>query len=487
MASLVMLASMAFFVFAIRSQQGTDLAKYLPAEETHAMLVVDLDKYIASTREPSPLLGTLFGTPVQSLSWFKKEVGIAWVNQDLVQFIQVEDRSEAKAWLETFKAEDEEWVIPEDTRQVTCYSYSRPECFAFEGPFLVLSSSVESLELITMTPQSQRLRQDSRYQNIKGRLPLLSDAYAFINLQTSRLELIHFFNQLGVHEPGYMESLLRLFPAYGMSIKMQPGQWYAEAATLVDKGQLDGQAYYHPNLKYRHDLLGYGSEAFLLEWGGENLWGQQEALSQLFETLNPSAALTFDSSLESAKSKLFGDLPLENLKDYLSNEFYFAWTPGEDFLLLLEAESPSQELKEGFLANYRHPQGRVTETGEVLADVLGLWKQEDSHEGHRYDVFFAGEEFVVGTAVVDGIIVISSSQEELRAAMDRIQGRQSRQSLSNIEGLLPGSDEVWRLRLQSLPEEHILKVLLPGVESIHSTRKHFDDGFFTRHSLILSQ
>ncbi len=443
-ASVVLLGALFFFMFLLRSKDLIDLAKFLPEENTHALFTLDLREYEANTPQASPLLTQIFGEPLAQQAWFKTQVGLVWMDGGRVQFLEVNDRATAEDFFKTRLAEGEEWSIPAENPQLTCYSYSHPECFAFTGPFLMVSSSVDALNQVLL--EGPTLRESANYQNVKGRLPLLSDGFVYMNAESSRLAVFSMLGQLGIHEPGYLESVYRLFPAYGLSLNLEQGQWTAESVTLADKTQLEGAPYAHPTSKYHGRLLDYSSDQFFLEWGGVNLWEQKEAVNALLEHLNSAAALTFRASLEEVKQKLFGELPMDTLKPLFEKEFYLGWTPGGDFLLILETPEPDPAPEENTLVNYRAPQITHVRVNELL--------------------------------------ILSSSSELLQASVDRLEGRQEKRDLSTVASTLMGADEFWRFDLEFLPETHILKTLLPNVDSLVSTRKRFDDGFYTRHTLI---
>jgi hypothetical protein len=166
----------------------------------------------------------------------------------------------------------------------------------------------------------------------------------------------------------------------------------------------------------------------------------------------------------------------------LSGESYVGWTSAQDFLFILELtdgnRASAQTMHDRFVQNYTFKR-LYTEDGEQKAELMHL--TETAKDG--YSLYTAGEQTVVAMAFTDDALIIAPDEAALLATLDRQSG-QSGRDLSEMSVLLPGSNQIWILDSAFLPEGNILGTYLSTLTRLMSTRKLFDDGIFTRTSLL---
>ncbi len=456
---------MVSFVTFMRLTSLPNLAEILPAEETTAFITLNLDDYLSSTDKPSPLISELLTYE----TFLGDHIAFALISDEIVPLLEVDSKSSAKEFLETALITD----------------------YIFLKDFLITSPSTSVREALDSSTQT--VEQTDSYQNARGRLPYFSSAYAYVDLQAARMDLVRLMGDVGIYEPGYLETILNIFPALGLSIDMNPSEWDAEVFMAVDKSQLNGEAFFKHKLKYRHEFLGLSSNGYAFEWGGHDLAAQLTRTSELLAILNESASLAFDGGVKEYISSLFGsELTLEEIYAALGGEYYLGWTPSEKLLLILELEdetafNQAQNLKDYFANNYTHTKTYETENGEIRAEIKDLKGTSASYNDMNYFRFGTDEETFIRIAISENHAIVSTSEEEFFATLDKIQTGQNLRDTSDLGKLLSGADEISSLDLEFFEEGHILRSLLDNFGKITASRKIFDDGVYSRYSITLEQ
>lgn len=472
------------FVSIVRSQELINVAEMLPAEGAAAFWVYDVDDYVRSGME-APVI---FGQAVTKHKWFDDHFGAAILDEEFVYFLDVKKRSSAKAGLEEMLIEDESFTEDDEMTKIYCFEYSHPDCFMFFADTMITSKSREALEKIRMTKSDEvTVESLASYQNAKGRMPLTTDLFAFVNLEESRQMAFQALGNVGVFEPGYLESVLRIFPALAFSADLKNGEWKAEMFIAVSKEVIGDEAFYRSGESYGGQLLELSSEGFAFEWGGMSLGAQLQRMSEILNELSSSAALVFDSSIKSKVREYFGaDVDEEKFYQLLENEYYFAWTPDEKMILMLSLEEGdyevAEELKDIFAANFTVPR-EYEEGGEVKAEMQNLEGFAATHNGQRYYHFSAlGQEYLF-VSIMDNLAVMSTSRDEFFATLDRIKTGQNLRNTGATGLSLWGVSEMFSIDMEFLPEGHILKTALTKFGKITQTRKLFDDGIYSKFQL----
>lgn len=470
----VLLLGFLLFTLSFRSGRLSDLAEILPAE-TEAFFVVNMDDFTASG---SPIDEAYFkeflGVPLSELTWFKRDLGVAWIDGSVVQFLEVDSKAAAEDFFSTLVEGAELTASPLD-QDVRCYEIESL-CFLFERDFLVFSGSPEALA--TVNAPGSNLESSDQYQNVRGRLGHLESGFVYVDLQMVP-DLLP--------QSLFLKSILEIFPAWGASIRMESEGWYAESFTSVNK-ELIGGAYFHPNTNYEQKFLPW-TKTFAWEWGTQDLSAQLTRMQEIFAGLGSTGEMIFVSGVESRLEELFGDMALNEALPLLDGESYFGWTSAEDFLFILELENDedrmaAQGLEGRFAQNFTFKQTYTDEKGEEKAEVLSLSEVPKEYNGHSYTLIKAGEATVGALVLTDDSAIMAASEEILFEVLDRKDGLQSGRNLEELSVLLPGSNEIWILSSAFLPEGHILKTRLSTLTRLMSTRKIFDDGVFTRTSLL---
>lgn len=478
----VLLVGFLLFTFSFHASRLTNLAELLPPE-TQAFLIVNMRDYWASGGSlEEEAFKTFVGTPYEQITWFDEEMAIAWVDGNRVQLVEMKVKSEAEAYYQAL-VEGEALVPSESNPKVQCY-LAQSLCFREVGKFLAVSNFEEPLLLLE--PAGPSLEDQAAYQNVRTRLGHLSSAFAYVNLEETGEDFLKWLSPEDFSPPLFLKSVFTLFPSWGVSVNMEPSGWYMESFTAANKDALHG-AYFHPTENYEQNFLPW-TKAFAWEWGSQDLSAQLLRLQEIFADMGSSGELIFNSSVENTFSKLFGQVDLQEVLILLDGESYFGWTSSDDFLCILALDEGdlqlAQELKTAFVETYKFKDIYTGEQGETKAELTALTEFAKDYEGTHYQVIKAGDEVVAAIAFTQKAAIVAASEEQLLAVLDRKDGRQSGRNLEEMEVLLPGSNEIWILDSAFLPEGHILKTRLSTLTRLMSTRKIFDDGVFTRTSLL---
>lgn len=489
--SVLLLAIFMMIAIFVRLNALSDIAKFLPAEETEGFFVVNREDYEASSQPiNSDFFDSILGHPFSELDWLGRDIAFASINGNWISFFQVDSKNSAQNFLDSLKTEGEEFTNYEENKNIQCY-VSLPTCFVFVDDFLALSTAPESLALLTQVKNgAPNLAGTSDYQNARGRLPNLSSGFVYINLENARKQIIRYADKFGIPEPGFLESIFQIFPAFGASLRMENTGWYAESFVAVDKTALDGEAYYHPTEKYEQKFLTW-TQPFAFEWGGQNIGAQLTRMKEIFAKLNSTASLVFESSVENWFAEIFGKTSIteenflsEKILPLIDGEYYFGWTPGDSsnasFLAIIELDGEAEvqkaaQLKDLFSQNFRYKKTTTDSKGETRAELIPLTTNLLQYGDRQYYRFDANGQTVATISFLENAAIISSSEATLFATFDRISGGQSGRPLGDFMVLLPGSDEITILNSAFFGEVSII---------VASTRKIFDDGVYMRTSLL---
>lgn len=503
-AVLLLAVIIGFFIY-VRLTMLPNLAAILPAEQTYAYGVFSLSDYVNS-KATLPMLTAPFEgflkKPLNELDFIGDKVGMAFIDEKEVYFIKIKSQSKALDYFESIKASDE--ALKFDTfenKKIYFYEKSFPFKFAFFGGILALSYKDEPLKLMASVAHGklENLKSTNNFSNVRSRLPYFSSGFFYANLPSSRLYIAQMFATLGVTEPGFLESIFQLFPSFGATVKMEANGWYLETFTAVDKSKIDNKGFFRYDSKYEHKFLSYLPNDYLFEWGGHSVKDQIFRMTDLLDSLHSSASLIFKSSIQAAAEKYFGKgTSLENdIYPILNDEYLFAWNPLEakKFTFLLELNPANStiayRLKDTFVMNYKYKnqyETQVTVDGktftETRADLSSLSQIEKKYDNKLYYLINAGDKTLAAIYIDDNFLLLTENEASLLSTLDIINGKKEGRSLNKFSSILTGSDELSLLNLSMLKDDNVLKTLLKDFQSVATTRKVFDDGIFTRHSLL---
>ncbi len=499
----VLLAVLIFFFFLyMRGQKLPDLASILPAEETFAFATFSMKDYLASADalpSDSPFAVSKLQIPFEyylgstpsKLDFIDDKLGLAFVSEEPVIFFKIKSKNKALDYLKTLLVPGEELTEDEN---VYSYPTSHPFSFAFTKNLLAFSLKPEILKEIL--DDNQKISETENYQNLRSRLQYFSSSFFYSNLPKTRLYITQAFAKIGLNEPGFMESLFQIFSSFGGTITMSDTGWNMETFTAVDKSRIGGKAFFSYDTKYEQKFLPYLSDNFLFEWGGHNVKAQVFRIIDLLNNLHSSSALIFESSIKAIALKYFGEgIDLEKeIYPLLDGEYLFAMGPESDVLILeLNPDEATEvyKLRDLFSRTFLYKYERQVEVeidgnkiNETQATLLPLTQIEKTYENHNYVEWKAGEKSVAAVAILDDKVIVSTSEKDLFDILDKMDGRAEKRSIRTFGQLLAGSDEISVLHTDLLPEGNILKELFKGFKNFATTRKVFDDGIFTRHSLL---
>jgi len=450
-----------------RTHRLSNVAAYLPVE-TEALVVANLENY----DEAPVLLSEFMGQALVNYDWFARDVALAWVDGEMIQFIDVNSRSQAQNFMDSLMIEDEVMIDHVDYK---CFEVSQPQCYRFEGGFLVLGTP-EALDLL-----EPGLEGENKYQNVRHRLSYNSSLFAYVDTKSISQSFLASLGDLSIVEPGYMETVLRIFPAYGASVKMKNNEWTSETFIPVDKEALGNVAFLHPNIKFTRELAKYSTEGFQYEWSGVEMWTQVETLVNHVDGLNPAAAIVLDENVHSLWKTHFGEASLDDFGTLFDQEQYLAWSTDEDFLWMLKIDSEEDHelalsLKDFFLEGYTHTEVITNESGEQIARNKSLSATKETYKGDAYFKIDTGYYI----AVLDEIAITTDNETLFFSTLDKFNGRTGLRSLDEVSSILLGADHFLRLDMTIFPESHIIHLLLPKVTSSTFSVKVFDDGIYNR-------
>lgn len=490
----------AFFLY-MRGQKLPDLASILPAEDTFAFATFSIEDYLASVDvlpedssfAPSKLqipFEYYLGSTPEKLDFIDDKIGIAFVSEEPVVFFKVKSEKKALKYLETLLVPDE---VLSQVDEVYSYPISHPFSFTFAGNLLAFSTQPEILQEILS--DNEKVSDTENYQNLRSRLQYFSSVFFYSNLPKTRLYIAQAFAKIGLNEPGFMESLFQIFSSFGGTITMSESGWNLETFTAVDKSRIADHTFFRYDTKYEQKFLPYLPENFLFEWGGHNVKAQVFRIIDLLNNLHSSAALIFESSIKAMALEYLGegvDLDHE-IYPLLDGEYIFAMG-AESNVLILELDpnenTEVHKLRDLFARTYQYKNERQVEVEvdgnkimETQASLVPLTQTEKTYEGHPYVELKAGDKSFASIAILDDKVIFANAEKDLLDILDKMDGRTEKRSLRSLGQLLAGSDEISILHMELLPDGNILKELFKGFKNFATTRKVFDDGIFTRHSL----
>ena len=505
---LLFLSILGFFVY-VKLEELKDFSALLPAEDTLVYVTADARDYLKSADElpaESPVdlesisnwMELLIQLPMEEMTWFKGDLAFAWIDDQPVAIFKTRSVEET---LTSYKSllQGEETLMADAQYGMPVHSFSAHALhLAFFGNTVVVSQKIEPIALMIAAKKGEleSLKQSADYQNVRSRLPITSSTFFYVNLPKSKLVLTQLLAKTGAFEPAFLQPLLAAFPAFGGTVHMESDGWYMETFLAVDKTLLDNKGLMRLEDKYLQAFLPASSESMAVEWGGANLYGKTQQLLDLLKQTGPTSSLLLESVIRSSAQDLFGErLNLEEeLYPLLDQEFWLGLTPGFAFMIQLEPGESSQayKLKDLFVQNFelKEKQDRTvamldgTPITEVQAELFPVTQEEKNHEGTPYFELRAHDAPLLYVSILEDAVIVASEEDQFFLMLDRFQGRVEPRALNQIGVLLPGSEEIIILNVDSLPVDNPLREVLSGFTSFSSTRKIFDDGIFTRHSLL---
>ncbi len=486
-ASTLLLGWLILFAFVVRWNALPNLAEVLPAERTQAFWILDKASVAATGVTLPAKQSTFMGNPVSDLNWVDR-FGGAWVDEQDLAFVEVNSSTQAQDFLDSLKAPEETLSEVETSSsvwsKVYCYTQTQPYCYTWVGDLLFVAGEEDLLASVqkTATNQNPSLESESKYQNVRGRLAHWNSGFYYLDLQAASSRFVEEF--------GAVSSLIQLFPSMGGVLKTenleQGAEVLSESFVGVDKALLDGNAFYHPSEAYEQKLLPWTSEGLAWEWGGQNLFAQWQRMGEILQKVSPSSGLVWESQTTTALKKWFGegfDVKTE-LAPLLDKEQYFGFTPEGNFLFIAELEAGEAKqvdaLKDRLASNLEFAISHTDSKGETTAEIVKPTVEQVSRNETLTYEFKVQDEVKLTLVILNDAFILSNSSELALSTLDKSLGHAEKRNLQELEGLLPGSDEMLILHCPLLPDGNILKTLGGDFESILSTRKLFDDGVFTR-------
>lgn len=478
----VLLLGLILFTLGFRLGKLTNVAELLP-QETEAFFMLNREDYLASgSPMQSPVLSEFYGTSLNDLDWIGRDMGLAKIDGHTVSMLQVKSKENAAAFFTTLfpNSKPVENVLNEE---VYCFE-AEALCYRFERNLLFSSSSPEALSKLA---GKTTVEDAASYQNMRSRLSHLGSAFIYVDLQKNQKEFLAWLSEQGIREPLLLESLLTLFPAWGASIRMEQEQWIMESFTAVSKELIDG-AYFHPTERYEQQFLPW-TRSFAWEWGAQDLAAQVERLREIFTSWGESSEVIFASSIQQLTAAMLRVGTVEDWMTLLDGESYFGFSSPQEFLFIVELNEMKdaqtvQSLKTQMLQNAQYKTTFTENNGEEKAEWHVLSEYKKTYHDQNYTLCMVGEELAFALAITSEAVIVAGTEELLLNTLDAQMGLSTGRDLSEIEVLLPGSDEIWIFNGAFLPEEHILKSPLSTLTRLMSTRKIFDDGIFSRTSLL---
>ena len=142
------------------------------------------------------------------------------------------------------------------------------------------------------------------------------------------------------------------------------------------------------------------------------------------------------------------------------------------------------QLKDRFVQNSLAKNLQTLGNGEKRAELSSITTVLKSYGNVQTYIFTTGSTPLAAFALLEDKALLAGTEETLNQTLDRISNGQNGRSMEDFRVLLSGSDEIFILNGAFFPEESILNTLLSTFTTLASTRKLFDDGIYTRTSLL---
>ena len=353
---------------------------------------------------------------------------------------------------------------------------------------MVLSNSKEAVKEVTRVKNGEEaaLKASHEFQNIESRLPRNSSAFLYLNLPETRRELSQTLAMWGLSGAAVLEPVLQVFPAMGMTAQMKKNIWDMESFTSADKDQLE-DGLMRNSEKYQRHLLALRPEHFEVEAAGQSIQTEVLRLQDLFEGTGGVSLLLFNAFLQAKADQFFGDNTLidEELAPILDGEYWLGFSPSDqDFAFILELDEGEEALAHNLLAKAvqskkvstkslvttQNLQGAQVE--ELKAEWHEITREELNFSGTPYTKLSANNQPVAFVLISENHLILSKEETTLLSILERISGEAPESSQAFMADLLPGSQQIFNLRWQDA--------------NLSLSRKIFDDGIYTRHSLQLN-
>ena len=85
----VLLLGLILFTLTFRLGALSNVAEILPAD-TEAFFVVNMEDFaVSGSPISSPYFTEFIGTPLAELAWFKRDLAVAWIDGNTIQFLEM--------------------------------------------------------------------------------------------------------------------------------------------------------------------------------------------------------------------------------------------------------------------------------------------------------------------------------------------------------------------------------------------------------------
>lgn len=521
-ACLILIMTILVFFTVVRINRLPDLATIAPESQTLAFTAISATDYLKSVSSipkenilASPFMqsnfSTLFGAELNNKKWFSGDLGVIFLKDSTVTLLSTRSRKKTIEYFIDFgmqnpvgkeKSKDSILKISK-TGRTKIYSFSNtyPMNFAFFGNMVAISNSIDALQLLAQTKNGDvpSVDSDNDYRNVRSRLPYSASAFIYVNTPQSRKKLIQYASKIGATEPGFLEPVLNVFPAFGATISMEADGWYMESFAAANKSSLKN-GLLREETKYEKRFLSWSPENFTFEFGGNNVRTDIDRIRDLVHQTNPMTSLLIDSVLRSKMNKFFGDnTDLESeIYPLMDEEYWFGFNPNNenDFALILgineEEESKAYNLKDRFVINYRLSKPVTREVKmfngntvtELQADLIGMTQETGEHNGIKYSRIFAGDKDIAFIAIRPNTLIMSAKESTLFEILDKMEGASDPRPMYQLDSLISGSEEMMNVNFSKLSQENALFTETRGLSQMMTSRKIFDDGIFSRTSLL---
>ncbi len=440
---LSFLAAFSFVALAFFSRINSlsNLAEYLP-ENTQAFFVVNTQKYIASSISDMPNFywQDFFDQDPLTLKWFKRDIALAWLNNEIVGFIETRSISQADNFMESTLLEGEKFI---KNGNISCYDEEFFKCFTYRGDFLVFGSgnALSSLE--------SGLESESSYINVRSRLPYKGDFFAYINFKNMERNSMTLLS----------EYLPEVFPTFGISIKMKLGEWDAESFLAVDKSLLKGDALFRPNFTLQSKIASLIPQDSALKWSGV------EAGSFILSLMDNLPDLDLPDNLEAI---------FKNYTSLLDGEQTLSWKSDGGFLWILEVDDPKSDLTLG-----------------LKDEIVSYFTSKDPNLRPEIKTYYDDEYYLLESkegkiyfAAMQDIILLSQNKDDFFSILDSLRYSQDRSKMEEQVPLLSGGQQSLSLDMTILQKSPIMSTLFKREGSLTAGVKIFDDGFYFRSHFV---
>lgn len=468
---LIGLFLLLFIVFYTISRvfRAEDLAKFLPADSTVALVQVNINerheqvqRFFNSLDDNEVYEYTNFISIFEEVleddfennikPWINRQLGFALIEKpeakgqiDILFFAETKDKGEATRFMENRGLKNkEDYILNEEYNGVKIYRYALSQSykFVFINKYMVVGNNEDVLKKLIDTYNGSRipLIAVEKYQKISQNLPINNLMFSYIDIEKMLILLKgneNFMSEKGMELLAF-EPFLKIYNDFGMAAVMENENMAVQTFTSLDEDYLEGKSFITFDTKFRANMLNYIPENAVFYSGGLDLKKQIHRLSDLFSAGGEVSNLIFEGMLRAQKNKYFGEeIKLEeDIYPLLEGEYAVSIIKSENnegLLIILELQDPLNDRdriesitdsfirKSAILApkvvDVELEDGTMSQEIQTIAEEIK--RSTGDYNGYEINSLVIGEQpWGVHYIILDDKLVVSSKKEFLQRSID---------------------------------------------------------------------